>query len=263
MSRFSVGAVCALLTLAGLTMSGRLGAQEENNSPGLGAASHAEVENAEERIEAILDQRLKTPLEFEEQPLSDACAQIADEYELPIMFDNAALDEIAISPDTEVTLAPVQNVMLRSALNLMLKQPGLEDLTYIIENEVLLFTTKERANEFLITRVYRVDGFDCGESAPDSKSLLQSQARGSRRSEKSEQPNRSATCRKGSFYGSLPQVIVSCIEFDSWQENGTGEGDIRVMKPGMLVVSQTREVHRKIDEFLVDLREVSAEIRGK
>ncbi|NOY43399.1 MAG: hypothetical protein GXP26_16390 [Planctomycetes bacterium] len=263
MSRFSVGAVCALLTLAGLTMSGHLGAQEENNSPGLEAANHTEVKNAEERIEAILDRRLKAPLEFEEEPLSDACAQIADEYELLIQFDNAAFDEIAISPDTEFTLAPVRNVMLRSALNLMLKQPGLEDLTYIIENEVLLFTTEERANESLVTRVYRVDDLDCSESALDSKSLPQSQVRSSKRSEKSKQPNRSTRCRKVNYYGSLPQVIVDCIDFDSWQRNGTGEGEIYVMKPGILVVSQTRKVHRKIIELLADLRDVSAEIRGK
>ncbi len=263
MSRFSVGAVCALLTLTGLTMSGHLGAQEENNSPGLEAADQAEVENAEERIEAILDQWLKSPLEFEEEPLFDACAQIADEYALPIMFDNAALDEVAISPDIEVTLAPVQNVMLRSALNLMLKQPGLGDLTYIIENEVLLFTTEERANESLITRVYRVDGFDCGESVSGSKSFSQSQDRGGRRPEKFAQPNRSTTCHQVDFYGSLPQVIVNCIESDSWQINGTGEGEIHVMKPGILVVSQTRKVHRKIIEFLADLRDVSAEIREK
>jgi len=111
---------------------------------------------SEERIQTILREPLKAPLEFEEQPLSDAMAQIADEYELPIQFDNAALDEIAISPDTEVTLPALRNVSLRSALNIMLKQPGLEDLTYIIEEEVLLITTEERANESLKVKVYPV-----------------------------------------------------------------------------------------------------------
>ncbi len=111
---------------------------------------------SEERIQSTLREPLKAPLEFEEQPLSDAMAQIADEYQIPIQFDNAALDEIAISPDTEVTLPALRNVTLRSALNIMLKQPGLEDLTYIIEEEVLLITTEERANESLKVKVYPV-----------------------------------------------------------------------------------------------------------
>ncbi len=111
---------------------------------------------SEERIHTILREPLKAPMEFPEIPLSDVMAQIADEYEIPIQFDNAALDEIAISADAEVTLAPLRNVSLRSALNIMLKQPGLEDLTYIIEEEVLLITTEERANESLKVKVYPI-----------------------------------------------------------------------------------------------------------
>ncbi len=111
---------------------------------------------SEEHIHSVLREPLKAPLEFQEQPLSDVMAQIADEYEIPIQFDSGALDEVAISSDTEVTLAPLRNVTLRSALNIMLKQPGLEDLTYIIEEEVLLITTEERANESLKVKVYPV-----------------------------------------------------------------------------------------------------------
>ncbi len=240
MSRFSVGAACALLTLVGLALSARLGAQEEGNSRDVVASQtmlpyHRIAKNAEDRIEAVLDGRLKAPMEFLDIPLADVMTQIADEYEIPIQFNNAALDEIAISTDTEITLATLQNVSLRTALNIMFKQPGLEDLTYVVEDEVLMITTEERANGTLRIHVYRVDDLDWG-------------------------VNRSSS--KENYYSSLPQVIVSVVEVDSWQENNTGEGTILIMEPGVLVVSQTRRVHQKIGELLDDLRDTIAEIEG-
>ncbi|MCA9231331.1 MAG: VWA domain-containing protein, partial [Planctomycetales bacterium] len=110
---------------------------------------------AEERIQTALREPLKAPLEFVDQPLVDVVAQLVEEYQIPIQFDNSALNEVAISTDTEVN-ASLSNISLRSALNLMLKAEGLEGLTYVIDEEVLLITTEDRANETLTTKVYPV-----------------------------------------------------------------------------------------------------------
>ena len=69
------------------------------------------------------------------------------------MFDTAALEAVAASPDVEVTIN-ISNVTLRSALELMLKE--VEDLTYIVDNEVLLITTEEEADTRLQVKVYPV-----------------------------------------------------------------------------------------------------------
>ncbi|NOZ41371.1 MAG: VWA domain-containing protein, partial [Planctomycetes bacterium] len=110
---------------------------------------------AEESIQAALRETLKTPLNYEAEPLNIVLEAIADEYNIPIVFDKAALDEVAISAESEVSIV-LRNVSLKSALNLMLKEPGLEELTYVIDDEVLLITTEEKANETLKNKVYPV-----------------------------------------------------------------------------------------------------------
>jgi len=110
---------------------------------------------AEERIQTALRGPLKLPLDFIDTPLLDVMTQLSEDYEIPIQFDRSALDEVAISPDTEVTIT-ISNVSLRSALNLMLKEPELQDLTYVIDDEVLLITTKDVADATLKVKVYPV-----------------------------------------------------------------------------------------------------------
>ena len=110
---------------------------------------------SEERIQSALRQPLKAPLDFTELPLNEVFNIIQDEYQIPIQIDTSALDEVAISADTEVSIN-IFNVSLRSALNLLFKQPGVEDLTYVIDEEVLLITTEDRANSTLKVKVYPV-----------------------------------------------------------------------------------------------------------
>ena len=45
-------------------------------------------------------------------------------------------------------------------------------------------------------------------------------------------------------FDSLIDLIVSTVEFDSWMENGTGEGEIQPFPTNLsLVISQTQRVH--------------------
>ena len=111
---------------------------------------------AEEDIQSALRQPLKTRMDYEGEQLNIILENLADEYNIPIIFDNAALDEVALSPDAEVQNIKLFNVSLRSALNHLLRQPGLDELTYVIDDEVLLITTEEKANESLKVKVYPV-----------------------------------------------------------------------------------------------------------
>ncbi len=191
---------------------------------------------AEEKIEQVLDEQLKSPLQYEDQPLNEVINALQEEYDIPIVFDQQALEEVAISPDTEVSLN-LRQIPLRSALNLIFRQPGLEDLTYLITENVLLITTQEKANQRLSVEVYRVDDL-LGDY---------SQKRGGSR----ENP-----------YSSLLQVITNSIEHHSWVISGHGEGEIHLLEPGILVISQTKNVQDQIKSLLQKLREMKAEIEG-
>lgn len=197
------------------------------------AKAHSRVE-AERRIEAALDLPLKAPLEFVQTPLNQIMAVLSEDYEIPILFDTNALDAVACNPEIEVTIN-VGNVSLRSALDLMLRNAGAEELTYIIDHEVLLITTREEAEKQLETRVYRVEDLIVDDRYTVPLAPV-------------------------ADLDSLIDVIMNTVEKDSWSDNGTGDGEIYPMLSSMLVVSQTRQVHNQIDKLLQSLRTTKAAI---
>ena len=77
---------------------------------------------------------------------------MADEYGIPIQLNKTALEEAGIGTDAPVNIT-LHNISLRSALRLMLKNV---QLTYIIQDEVLIITTKEDAEKDLVVKVYPV-----------------------------------------------------------------------------------------------------------
>ena len=189
---------------------------------------------ARERITAVLNQPLREPLDFIEQPLRDVATILAETYDIPIQFDTKALDAVAASPDVEVSVQ-ISNVTLRSALDLMLKNAGAEALTYIIDNEVLLITTLEESETRLEVVVYRIDDLVADAIARQGAS-------------------------SAANFDTLIDVIVSSVEHESWRANQTGEGEIHAFPPGMIVISQTHRVHEQVQRLLDDLRRGKAEV---
>jgi hypothetical protein len=106
----------------------------------------------EEKILEQLDE--PTRMDFEEMPLDEVVDYLKEFHGIEIQLDTKALDEVGIGSDTPVT-SRVRGISLRSGLRLMLK--GVDPtLTYAIENEVLMLTTREAAEENLVTKVYPV-----------------------------------------------------------------------------------------------------------
>lgn len=105
---------------------------------------------AEKRITAALDDQ--SSAQFVEQPLKVAIEFLASRHEIPILLDKQILEAAGITEDTPITLT-VAGVPLRSILNLMLKE---HNLTYVIQNDVMMITTVEEAANRLQTRVYPV-----------------------------------------------------------------------------------------------------------
>ena len=73
---------------------------------------------------------------------------------ITISLDKTALEAINITGENLVTLN-VQGVSLRSGLRLLLRSLD-PTLTYSIQDEILMITTKEAAQEHMVTKVYPV-----------------------------------------------------------------------------------------------------------
>jgi hypothetical protein len=187
---------------------------------------------ATRRIEAVLDQPLREPLDFTEQPLRDVAQILSETYDIPIQFDVPALDAVAASPDIEVSVQ-IANIALRSALDLMLNSAGGEELTYIVDDEVLLITTQEEAESRLEVKVYRVDDLQRPIPEPQGASAW-------------------------ADFDPLIDVIVACVEPRSWRENGTGSGEVRPHGRDLLIVTQTSRVHEQIADLLAEMRQQRA-----
>ena len=186
--------------------------------------------------EALIEQALAMPtqLEFTDQPLTDVFDYLKDYHSqklgrgFEIRIDNKALNDAGIAKDSAVTMN-LKGVSLRSALNLML---GELKLTWTIENEVLLITTPEEAENRLTPKVLDVgDLVVCR----DSKGKLWDE------------------------YDSLIDVIKSTVCPTAWDDVG-GPGSIAPANLGTakaLVISQTYPIHCQIADLLARIREIA------
>jgi hypothetical protein len=108
---------------------------------------------AEQKISAALDSPLPPEgLDLPSTPLEEVIQQLRDYYEIEIQFDRPALEDLGID-QTQPIEVNLRNISLRSALRYMLQEL---ELTYVIENEMLMITTQEEADTRLDTRVYPV-----------------------------------------------------------------------------------------------------------
>jgi hypothetical protein len=183
------------------------------------------------RFEKVLDSPLKSNgLDVTDVPLEEVVGMLQEEYGIAIQIDVPALEAIGLDP-TEGVSVNLHNISLRSALKLMLKR---KQLTSIIRDEVLLITTPEEADANLVTCVY------------DVRNLV----------EKQPMP---AGASAWADFDPLVATITSCIEQQTWKENGGGEADIRPLNPGLLVVSQTRAIHDEIRGLLETIRDIRSQ----
>ncbi len=172
--------------------------------------------------EAILRQPAR--FEFVDTPLSDAIAYLANQHNIEIQLDRKGLADAAVDPSAPVTASLRKPIALESALHLILDE---FDLTFTVQDEVMKITSKEKADEVLITVVYPVSD------------LL------------SRQRN----------WGPLMNMITNTVQPDSWDDNG-GPGSMQPFtKGGLLIISQKRDVHAEIRELLANMRLELAKVK--
>ncbi|MBX7167131.1 MAG: STN domain-containing protein [Pirellulales bacterium] len=182
------------------------------------AINSPEESAAYARIQAALASPAE--LNFVETPLSDVFAYLSDRHGIPVKTDQPALDDQGVSDEVAVTMS-VEGVSLRSALRLILAPLN---LTFVIEDEVLLVTTEDKAQEYRLVRVY-----------PISDLLTEN-----------EDGQTDETC--------LVDAITSTISPTAWDVAG-GPSSIMFFH-GALIVAAQGDVHEKIEQLLSALRKV-------
>ena len=174
---------------------------------------------------AKINMALNTPLrgsglDFTDTPLEEVVNLLQDEYSIPIQIDIPALDEIGVGGDEPININ-VHDISLRSALRLMLKQ---HQLTYIVDDEVLLITTPDEADSRIKVCVYDVRDLVDGNAA--------------------------------SALNELTDVVTSSVSTDSWTQSGGGRGSVRSYPPNLLIISQSQGVHGQIQDLLKKMRQM-------
>jgi hypothetical protein len=154
-------------------------------------------------------------LDFHETPLEDIVGFLQDECEIPIQLDRRALDDEGFGVDEPVTIL-LRGVKLESALRLMLRDL---QLTYTVQDEVLLITTESVAASTLETRVYPVADLELKTD-------------------------------------SLKDVITATVATESWSVNGGGESEIRTLGDA-LVISTTYAIHEEIQQLFQQLQDLN------
>jgi len=102
-----------------------------------------------------IEQKLRTPvsLDFQDEPLSSVLGYLAQLADVNLYLDPHGLAQEAITSDTPVTIHLRQEIMLKSALNLILEPLR---LSYVIKDEVLQITSEQRREGEVITVTYPV-----------------------------------------------------------------------------------------------------------
>lgn len=164
--------------------------------------------------EAIL-QALAEPMdiEFTEMPLKDALLFLKEATKVDLRLDEGTISDAGVATDQPVNLKATQ-VRADSVLNLIL---GPLELDWLIRDEMLQITTREKADKTLETHLYGVaELYEGGHTADE-----------------------------------LIDAITSCVSPSTWEE-ADGSGSIRSLS-NALAVWQTQRVHREVELFLTDL----------
>ncbi len=250
-------------------------------------------------IDREIEAKMNVPvgMHFSNTPLSQAMDDLHNLHNINFVIDATALANAGINPDIAVSIK-LENITLKSALKLLLKNVG---LTYVTKDEVVQITTPENARGNLMRNTIQVadlvipiensitdvpfnhyevppaTGTPAAPAAPASTGGISGGT--STGSPSGTSPFASLSSSNGTMNGdwnkhkasktmeeSLINLITSSIEPNSWNNMG-GPGTIQYFGPTMsLVINQTVDIQEQIQDLLASLRalqdqEVAIEVR--
>jgi hypothetical protein len=272
------------LVMAGLMIGAFAFRPPVENDPNLALAQPAPGETTKQAAGGIgeastatrdLDQKTRTALkgltelEFTEIPLKEALAYITDKHDVRFFIDERALNEASIPIDTSVTLN-LNGVPVEMVLELMLHQLR---LGYTVRNGLIIVSTEEALANRAEVRVYRVPEGGAEDLAQLIPATIEPHSwrytpaglmgggmpggYGGGMMPGMGSPQGAVNPVTGEGGGAMPGGAPGGVGMggSGGLGGGGGVGSIRVFR-GVLVVSQTPEVHQKIEKLLDDLDKV-------
>ena len=181
------------------------------------------LSDEERRITDALQKPIS--VQFEQAPLKQVLEHIAKDRGLNIVLSEAGLQEVSATPTLPMSIS-LADVRLSSTLDLLLEPL---QLGYVIKNEVLQITSRQRAEGEEIVVAYPVPDMIWRENDPSGD------------------------------LSSLCDMLMSMVDPNSWEIKGA-PATVRVHSPTRsLVVRQTRANHARIRELLATVRNTKNE----
>ena len=206
----------------------------------------------EKQIENALNDPTEMHYPEPGSPLQDVIGYLMDAHGILIQINEKTLHDVGTDSDANVKI-DVKGISLRSALNLMLAQL---ELTYVIQDEVLLITTTEDAKTRVTTKVYPVaDLLPPGKEAEERLAKCWELVRVITTTIAPERWRSGL----GAEAADAPRGRVGAVGTDTAHDGG-GVGAIAAATAGnveVLVVTQNYHVHRQVAELLEQLRKAA------
>lgn len=229
-------ALSAAVVLSGAIVAGAVDDAPAGSAPAEQSSNDASAESkptiadaAEQKANPITDAKgieaaLKKKIDAKlvQMPLLEFARWIEEKHGVHVEVDKKSLIDAGLDPEAIELNFDERNLALGLVLHHVLPN---HDLSWVVTNEAIQFTTAERANVLVETRVY-----------PAIDLLAFRQADGSVRED----------------VNLLMLLIQGMCSPESWQTTG-GEGRINT-HDGLLSVSQNRFVHEQIAMLLETLR---------
>lgn len=174
---------------------------------------------------------LETPvtLSLQKTPLPEVMAFLSEKTGISFAIDEKRMEDAGIDSQSEISVE-AKEIPLRSALRMMLKP---YDLSFRIWNETVQITTADAMQESPTLRMYPV--FDFARTPRTGDLELDD--------------------GKATDAAEVAEVLRTTIEPQTWDSAG-GPGVVEYFaQPGVLVVSQSAEVHDEVSRLLTRLRE--------
>ena len=175
-----------------------------------------------QRIQAALEQRID--VDFDDVALSDVMGHIATTQGINVVLDEVGLTEVGLTSKSLINLR-VNDVRLSTVLDLLLEPLN---LGYVVQDEVLKITSRERLAGPMITRVYSVSDLVQARRHVDGNAA--------------EELER------------LSLLLQETIDPNGWSNFG-GRGYCQAHEGTVaLVIRQTAAVHQEIADLLEGMR---------
>lgn len=215
---------------------------------GAGVSSHTGVSGSivindeEEEIRRSLAKSIS--LQFEEESLKKVVAHIAKTAGLNIVLDMRGIDDAATAVDAKISMK-AKDITVRQLLEDILEPL---DLAFIVEDEVVKITSKDRAFGPLEVRTYPVADLVIPIPGAGQVDLTNLEAKRANPPTKMAKPK--------ADFSQLIELLQTQVEPESWQQRG-GEGSMSEFQTTLsLVVRARRSVHKKLVVLLTTLRKL-------